>query len=192
MIWSEIADTLRSVIASVALETADPLWSTEWRDQKQTFASPTVQAKIVLHITSSADLMTEERYDEDNVSELHGMRNFTLNVQAKSYNLEYEQWAFEYAERIRTRLRRATPRAALLAANVALVSAGPILSLKAIEDGHAVSVANLDLFMRCGFTDRDATPTGWIESLELTTHLSSPADEWPVPPNLIAELLPPA
>lgn len=197
MLWATLAPTLKSVITSIALQTSDPLWSSDWLDQQRPFASPTTQAEILLRIPTSRAVHDETRrvYDVGTQSIIatdHGVREFTLNVQARSYDLSYAAWAHEYLERIRTRIMRETPRAALLAAGVVLVERGPIVQVDGEVDGRALSVANLDLFMRAGFEDTPQTGLGWIEKIELTTHVKdSGGVELDHPPNLTEVLIPP-
>jgi hypothetical protein len=195
MLWADIAPVLKSVIESIALEASDPLWATQWAAQQAPFMSPTVQADIVLRIPISRALYDEKRSTFDAVAQTvtrtnHGVREFTLNVQARSWDHSYATWALEYCERVRTRITRDVPRAALLAANVVLVERGNIQEVSATVDGRELSAANLDLFMRAGFEDSE-TGLGWIETIELTTHVKNAAGvELSAPPNLQAVTLP--
>jgi hypothetical protein len=197
MLWAAIAPVLLSVIQSIALETSDPLWSVEWARQQRAFGSPTVQAGVYLKITSSRPVFDEVRFKfhapSNTVKDvIHGMRDFTLNVQCKSYSHAYADWAHEYAERIRTRMNRNAVRNSLIAVNTVFLEAGVITDVNGEEDGRELSLANLDLFFRAGFEDEPATGLNWIEKLELTSHLKSPDGvELPHPPNLTEALLPP-
>lgn len=190
MIWAEIAPVLLSTVQSLALRQTDPLWKAEWIDSKRTFGSPKSKVKIFLEVTSSREELTEERSvfvpgSPGSITRTqHGSREFTLNIQAKSYSQEYVDWAHEYAERIRTRIQRKTVLATLRAANVALVRVGEIRDMSYDEDGIALSVANLDVIMRAAFADDPQTGLGWIETIELTSHVQNPAGvEYPAPPN---------
>jgi hypothetical protein len=199
MIWAEIAPVLLAQVQGLALQTSDPLWSAEWRDEKQEFASPTVQAKIELEITSAAPVFQETRQTEGAAPDFntilteHGMREFTLNVQCKSYDSRYEFWAFEYAERIRTRIRRQAVREALKTVNTAFLSSSAITRLEHDEDGHRVRTANLDLFFRAGFEDSEgAEVVGWIESIALTSRIKDvDGTVLPTPPNFTDLRIPP-
>lgn len=197
MLWATLAPTLKSAITSIALDAADPLWSAEWAEQAQPLVSPTVQAEILLRIPTSRAVYDETRRTYDANTQTitavdHGLREFTLSIQARSYDLTYAAWAHEYCERIRTRIMRETPRATLLAAGVVLVERGPIVQVEATVDGRALSAANLDLFMRAGFEDAPQTGLGWIEKIELTTQVkNTDGVVLPTPPNVTDLLIPP-
>jgi hypothetical protein len=200
MIWAEIAPVLIAQIQGLALQTSDPLWVPEWKDEQQTFGSPTVQSKIELEIAAASDVFQETRRTEVGaptpgvLATEHGMREFTLNVQCKSYDSRYAFWAFEYAERIRTRIKRESVRDALHAVNTAFLNSSAITRVEYDEDGHRVRLANLDLFFRAGFEDTEgAEVLGWIESIALTARLKDPAGNvYPEPPNYTDLRIPPA
>lgn len=203
MLWADLAPLLKSTITSLALDTTDPLWQgAEWRTQQHAFVSPSTQVQIDMKITVSADITSKvERFAFDPAanggagdlsSSMHGMRNFTLNVQIKSYDATYAMWANEYAERIRTRIWRSGVTDVLIARNLTPVSMGAITDVPGKEDGQALSVVNFDMFFRAGFTDAPVTGVGWIDSILLTSHVSNPGGvEYPAPPNFVNAPLPP-
>jgi len=202
--WGNAAQLLKTTIQSLALESADPLYAADFQavyaDQAREGVHPGVQCELVLEITSSTDVMTGERrvFDPaanggqgDLSSAMHGMREFTLNVQAKSYDLTYSAWAIAYLERIRTRIWRSSTLEALIAADIAPFDTGPINKVDGKVDGHALSVANLDIRMRLSFSDTPQIGLGWIEKIELTSHIKKPdGTEYPVPPNVTALPIP--
>jgi hypothetical protein len=202
--WNAAATLLKSTIQSIALEASDPLYAADfqaaYRDTARENVHPVVQLELVLQITSSSDVMTGERFTFDPaanggngelISTMHGMRDFTLNVQARSYDLSYSAWAITYLERIRTRIWRSSVREALIANGIAPFDLGPILDVQGKEDGHALSVANLDIHMRLSFTDTPQLGTGWFEKITLTSHVKKPdGTEYPAPPNVTALPLP--
>jgi hypothetical protein len=204
MLWATLAPLLKSTITSLALRATDPLYSArfeaEYHDQRKKFTPPVTKASIDLKLTSSTDTFTEERSTFDpaangglgaQTTSLHGMRDFVLNVQCKSYDLAYAHWAHEYAERIRTRIQARAVRDALIGQNLTLVRCGAIIDLDGKEDGHAQSIANLDLFFRAGFEDATPGSVNWIESILLTSHVKNPAGvEYPAPPNVTDDLIP--
>jgi hypothetical protein len=180
MLWSTLAPVLRSTITSLALDATDPLFEAVWRDGQRPFVAPSVAAEIVLRVTSVKDVTTAERYTYTPSpaglsSAMHGIREFTLNVQARSYDLSYSHLAIEYAERIRTRIKRRSVLDTLLPYGCTYVSSGPIADLEGREDGQALSIANVDLFMRAGFEDTSETGLGWIETISLTSHVLNAA-----------------
>lgn len=205
MLWANLAPLLKSTITACALRATDPLYSAaftaEYKDQAKQLVNAMTQASIDLRITSTTDTLTGERWTFDPAanagvgdlsSAMHGMRDFTLNVQCKSYDLTYAAWAHEYAERIRTRMHSRAVRDALLAGgDVTLVNAGKVQSVDGKEDGEAVSVASLDLFMRAGFVDAPLGGLNWIQTIILTSHVKKPdGTEYPVPPNVTNVALP--
>lgn len=195
MLWATLAPLFKSTITSLALDTTDPLWQgAEFHDQQHTFVGPGAQVQIDLKITSmSATTEKVERLTFDQTanggvgaltSVMHGMRDLTLNVQFRSFDLRYDMWAHEYAERVRTRIWRSTVTDTLIAQNLTPVRMGPITDVAGKEDGQAVSVCNLDMFFRAGFADTPVTGLNWIQSIVLTSHTKNPGGiEYPVPPN---------
>jgi hypothetical protein len=179
MLWATLAPFIKTTITGLALDVADPLWTgAKFRDQKRPFISPTLGAEIVIRIAQSRVVAGDERATFTPGSPgslsiaMHGIREFTVNVQAKSHKLEYAGWCHEYLERIRTRIMRRSVRDAMLVQNLICYEAGPIIELEGKEDGAALSVGSLDLFMRAGFVDTAETGQNWIETIELTSHVS--------------------
>lgn len=179
MLWATLAPFIKTTLTGLALDVADPLWTgVKFRDQKRPFVSPTVKAEIVIRIAQSRRIAGGERATFTPGSPgslsiaMHGVREFTVNVQAKSYRLEYAGWAHEYLERIRTRIERQSVRDAMLVQSLVCHDVGPIIELEGKEDGAALSVGSLDLFMRAGFVDTAETSQNWIETIELTSHVS--------------------
>lgn len=182
MLYASLAPFLATTITNIALDVADPLFKVVYRDQKRPFVAPSKAVEIVLRVTSSRDVTTEERYTftpgpvASLSSKMHGIREFTLNVQARSYDLTFARWAIEYLERIRTRIQRRSVRDLMIAQNVVHYGSSPITDAEGKEDGQALSIGNLDLFMRAGFEDGvTETGLGWIETIELTSHITNPA-----------------
>lgn len=202
--WNATAALLKSTIRSIALESSDPLYAADfeatYRDQARENVHPVVQLELVLQITASSDVMTGERRTFDPtanggngelISTMHGMRDFTLNVQARSYDLSYSAWAITYLERIRTRIWRSSVLDALIANDIAPFDTGPVVDLQGKEDGHALSVANLDIRMRLSFTDTPQVGLDWFDKIELTSRIQKPdGTEYPAPPNVTALPLP--
>lgn len=179
MIWNTITPVLRDVITSLALNTPDTTFKATYRDMQKPIVSPTAKLAIELTIPTSRDTTTHERETTTPgpvqvlTSTMHGIREFTLNVRVKSYELDFNRWAMIVAERIRTRINRRSIQDQLLAVNVGYYNAGVIRELSAKQDGHALSVVDLDLFMRVGFEDTPETDLNWIETIELTSHVTS-------------------
>jgi hypothetical protein len=203
--WNSAGELLKSTIKSIALEPSDPLYAADFqpvfRDQAHENVHPGVQLELVLSITSSTDVGTGERREYDPaangglgaiVETMHGMRDFVLNVQARSFDVSFSTWAMTYLERIRTRIWRQSVMSALIENRIAPFSTGPITSVEGKEDGHALSIANLDLFMRLSFEDTATLNTGWFEKIELTSHIQKPdGTEYPAPPNVNDLQIPP-
>jgi hypothetical protein len=196
MMWTTIAPALLAAVQGIALQPSDPLWVAEWQDEQRTFGSPTAQVKVFLEVTSCAPVFDATRTTADGlgspIQTAHAIREFVLNVQVKSYDSTYAFWAFEYAERIRTRMNRDTVLEALAAVETKFLRASPITRLEYNEDGHAIKVANLDLFMRAGFVDEAESGIGWIDSVALTSKLRKPDGTlYDSPPNYTDLILPP-
>ena len=176
MIWNTLAPVLRDTITSLALNAPDAKFKARYRDTKEALVSPTVKLAVVLTIPTSREVETHERLvlvDDALTSTIHGIREFTLNVQARSYELDFNRWAMVVLERIRSRIHKRSVRDTLLAANVVCYQTGAIRELEQKQDGRALSVANLDLFMRAGFEDTPEAGLDWIETIELTSHVTS-------------------
>jgi hypothetical protein len=178
VIWDTLAPVLRDVVQGLCLNTPDATFKATYRDMQKPFVSPTAKLAVELTIPSSRAITTHERLTQtagpviELTSTLHGIREFTLNVQAKSYELSFNRWAHVVLERVRTRINRRSVRDTLLAANVACYDVGAIREMQMKQDGHALSVCSLDLFMRAGFEDEPEAGLDWIETIELTSHVS--------------------
>lgn len=176
MIWQAVAPVLQSMITGLALQTADAFFQGgEWSNQRHAFVEPGLQMQLELRITSSAFTARGTNYQDngDGTSSavMGGMRDFILNVQAKSYDQAYDHWAHEYAERIRTRIFRDSVQATLAASSIVVWDAADILDLPGVEDGQATSVASLDLKCRAGFLD-DAEIVPYFASVALVGTIS--------------------
>lgn len=163
--WVELLPKLSKLITELACETHDPLWcaqGAEWRDRAHSFISPDTALQIDLKITNSnGDSNWGTRYEDAGGSDraiFGGMRSFVLNLQCKGYDPEFHKWAVVYAERILSNLQRDETLERLESEfSVNFYEYGSINDVSGVEDGHALTVANLDLFGYAGFSDDPKT-----------------------------------
>jgi hypothetical protein len=179
MLWAQIAPVLVSAVTQAALEpntTTGPNYSALWQNQERPFADTQVQAEIFLSIGKSTRIdwgytdtfnATTNKIDRS----IKSQHEFTLSVQVRSYEQIEANWAFEYAERIRTRIDREDIYETLLSANVVVIEDLGIVAADAAIDGRQCSVANLDLRLRCAFDDA-TFPLDWIEQVQLSGAVS--------------------
>lgn len=176
MLWANIAPVLVTQITKAAIEpTSTPAtsnFSALWTNQKRPFGDVAIQAEILLSLNRGklVDWGFTDTYNAGTNQidrKLNGQREFVLSVQVRSFNQAEANWAFEYAERIRTRIERQDIYDALLAANIVFVEDLGIVSADAVIDDRECSVANLDLRMRCAFED-SSIALDWIEKVQLS------------------------
>lgn len=188
--WATIYPELRSLITDLSQASVSAIVS----ERKRPFVNPTDKFQIILRVTSLGDLAEDEyRYEEvsgDVHQQVYGQRKVVLQVRVEHYEDEDEGWSFTIAERIRTRLYRTASLVRLREINCSLIDNGPILNFSVPEaDDHILGVAVFDFNFQAAFLDTDANPVGFIDKIELTSHVQG-ADgvELPVPPN-VTELL---
>lgn len=190
--WVNALPALQGVLTSLAIDGADPLWSeqgAEWKNQAHAFVSPDTAVQIDLKIFSSADGEWETRYEPD-VSDptqqraiFTGFRQFVLQVQCKAYEADFARMALTYAERIRTNLQRNSTVDALRLLGLHFYKYGPINDVPGVEDGHALTVADLSLFGYADFSD-DPTAAELVSTFTSITLTSKVTGYTPgVPPN---------
>jgi hypothetical protein len=187
MLWLQIATVLRDTITKVALEsnvTPDTdNFSALWANQKRPFGDSVVQAEIQLSLNQGklVDWGYTDTFNQGTNKidrSMKGQREFVLSAQCRSFDLTEPNWAFEYAERIRTRLDREDISETLLAANVVFLEDLGIVAASAVIDGRECSVANIDLRMRCAFDD-STFPLDWIETVQIVGTVSDGSTNLP-------------
>lgn len=206
--WVDTLPALQGVITSLAVEGTDPLWAeqgTEWVQQAHAFVSPDTAVQIDLKVFSTGDGEWETRYEtfvdpltkiESDRAVFTGFRQFVLNVQSKGYQADFAHWALVYAERIRTNLQRNSVVEAIRKLGVHFYKYGPINDMQGVEDGHALTIADMSLFGYVDFTDDPTTAEliAKFTSITVTSKLSGYVDGQP--PNftdtIAAPVAPPA
>lgn len=95
-----------------------------------------------------------------------GNRRFTVSLRFES---DQSGEAYELADRVRTRIRRAGARAAMEAAGLALVTSSAVQDVVVTWDKREISAAVLDLFLAAAVKEADPTSDGvWIETADIT------------------------
>jgi hypothetical protein len=184
VLWVQVAPVLKAAITAVAIDpsvtAATANFSARWNNQKQPFSDSKIKADILLSL-NQGKLVDWGYTDTLNVStnkldrSLKAQREFVLHVQVRSYDQTEVNWAFEYAERIRTRLDRDDIYNTLLAANIVFIEDLGIVTADAVIDSRECSIANLDLRMRCAFDDA-TFPIDWIEEIQFSGAVSGGHD----------------
>lgn len=101
-----------------------------------------------------------------NETKTGGPREFSLSIRIES---DSSGEAYELANVLRTRVRRAGAKAALVAANYALIRVGNARDLTVTWDNREISAANVEMFLATAITDEiDPTNDGvWIETADI-------------------------
>jgi hypothetical protein len=95
-----------------------------------------------------------------------GIREFVLSIRIES---DSSGEAYELANVLRTRIRRAGAKASLQASNYALIRVGNARDLIVTWDNREISAANVEIFLATAVTDGiDPTNDGvWIETADI-------------------------
>lgn len=201
--WSTVNPGLVALFTELAMPASglqSPAWAAAWRDRPQKAAPVTGPLKgvtLTLRIASVVGIGDDDRrmvevptsdpptiFDGELQETIYGLRRVTLNLQCRSNESTDAQWAMSVLERIRTRIRRTRSIDALLALNVGFVRAMQALDISAKQDQHTQSRASMDLILTMVASDEDPIPTGWIQTLDISSRIQDVSGATlPVPPN---------
>ena len=169
-----IRTTLATWIASI---TSLPVY---WR---HTAGSVTWEADHILCFISSIRSMVGESLTrtynsgaatgEEIEYTVEGQRQFSLEVQCRTYSQESGEDAAHYTNLIRDRLRFPSAQAAFRLADIAFAEIIGSGYLASPQDMRDVSVSNLDLLMNASFSAEDA-PIGYIATVKATSNFLGP------------------
>jgi hypothetical protein len=130
----------------------------------------------VKFISTSALGIDELRTAENDLDEdmldptVTGHRVMTVSCQVKSIRARAPSHAFALAERLRTRLRMPTTKAAFKAAGIALADATSITDLSyEDENGRVIGLAGFDVRLNVAAAETDST-LGTIGTVELSSN----------------------
>lgn len=213
--WSTVAPGLVSIFSALALPDPTvpqvPAWVVEWRDRSRK-ATPTggplKGVTLTLKITSVIGIGDDDRrveyiapavppdlptpYDDELQETIYGLRRVTLNLQANMSEVSDGSWAVGLLESIRTRLRRRSVIDALLDLNVGIVRILAAQDISTRAQQHMQSRASMDVLLTMVASDMDPVPTGWVQSVEITSLLEDvDGTTLPVPPNYTNEIISP-
>lgn len=176
-----------------------------WVDQPRPFAPSPI---ALVEITSSQSIGTDQTvYDQDTTPTLDadnvpgdlipavtGMRQLVVQIAVEGDSLADGDVAHAYLERARRRMRWATHRASLRAANLALVNSTGVTTANYTSEDRRVSRAVLDVMLACAVDERLlATPDRdaaipYIASAGVTSHVSNEAGNQVGTPPQFADL----
>jgi hypothetical protein len=199
--WTTIAPALIDVIGKLAVNPKrgnSPKFGAEWEEGKRS-AMHTQQAQAVtLKITNLRDVGIPRVQFAETAGKPPGQNVqpsvltdviFTLNIRVEMPTREDDHWAFATIQRIRSGLWMPSTQAAFLAANLGLVRVLPTVKASARYDDRIHSIATMDVEFSTVMTDEDPVFVGWIEKIELTSHVTA-NEELDVPPNFTDVLIP--
>jgi hypothetical protein len=195
--WTEVRPGLVRIFGELAHRDEQSVqpggWKPEWRDQsvKATANSGQLSSvKLYLKVTSCVRIGTDDvRYTQatpasDLQETIFGLRRVTLRLEVHASQVSDQQWSLSILERIGTRLARRRVIDALLALNVGIIDIGASTDISAKKDQHVQSRAIMDLKLTMVATDRDPIPTGWVQSVVITSELQdTDGTLLPTPPN---------
>jgi hypothetical protein len=193
--WSEVSPALVSLFSDLAFPGINPAFLAQWHNRSREQVSDKTATAVLLRVTNTKEVGEDETRYEDGDGVLLptqvGQRLVTLEIRVESYENTDTHWAWATVERIRSRLRRPSSLERLRLVNCALVRTGPALGLPEPRDGHMTSIAVMDVVLTAAFADPDEA-AGWIERIELTSHLTHAPDvNAAAALNVTGELLPP-
>jgi len=184
MDWKTIQTVLCTVFGNMLEDTVKTVVPLEG-------ARPFVDGPIgLIHVTGCAS----RGVDETRIVEAPGLPsgeellpsqtgNRIVTVQFRAEHIEQCDTgnARNAVERARTRIRRPSSRAALLAASLSVVTIGPMVDLTYDFDGRRRSAAAADFVFNAIVDERDEAIT-FIEHVELSTDLKDPGGtSYPAP-----------
>lgn len=205
--WSTVNPGLIAVFTALALPDPAvpqiPTWLAEWRDRKRNATAtggPLKGVTLTLKITSVIGTGDDDRrveyiapavspnlptpYDNQLQETIYGLRRVTLNLQADMSEVSDGFWAVGLLESIRTRLRRRSVIDQLLDLNVGIIRILAAQDISTRRQQHTQSRASMDLLLTMVASDMDPVPTGWVQSVEITSLLEDVSGTLlPVPPN---------
>jgi hypothetical protein len=194
--WSSIKPGLIELFTALALDQQGPV--AEWQGRPHAVISDRYRYGVYLAITSVAPIGPDESRFEEVVVDgqtmlretIYGHRRIVLRVQADGIDNTDDRHPLHVIENIRTRLSRQSSRDALGALGLYVTTTGPALPTDYVDGGRRIPRATLDITMLGTSADSDPIPLGWIERVQMTSHIHDAGAELPVPPNVVDELIP--
>jgi hypothetical protein len=199
--WSTAAPVIKQLLADLAADpakvTPDSVpFTAEWQEGQRSFTHDVQKISLLLKVTTVSIVGEDElrrvftESPAQFVSTVWGLRRVTLQVQAQMTERTDGDFAMVPLMRIMTGLRRDASVAALQAVDVD-IDIGKAVKANFKDSGRVVSAANLDLFLFMLVSDQDPVESGWIETIELTSHVqNTPGVDIPLPLQMDHEILP--
>lgn len=116
---------------------------------------------------------------------------FTLQVQAHVLERTDEHWSMATLMRVRNGLYFPSVRAQFSKVNMSVQDVLPAVKATAFFEGRSHNIANMDVMISTVMTSSDPVPMGWIQKIDLTSHVQLGADDLSTPPNVVDERIPP-
>jgi hypothetical protein len=155
-----------------------------WEDRERPALGPGADGICLLRVTSVPALGVDEtRYTftddaapaPDVFPEQTGNRTPVLSVKVDSYDNNARTRARAILERIRTRLRRPSSRAALAKIDTSIATIGTVFAVGRVEDNREYSRAAMDVVLNAAICDADV-PFGSIKTIEVSGEITDAAD----------------
>ena len=189
--WTQIKPVLIEVFTEISRDTNQPAngFTAEWEGSPAGFIKPEQSFVPRLKVLTVSGVGEDETRREVVGGKLYetqvGQRLFTLQVQIVCPSHTDDAWAMSATERIRTRIRRPRILDRLLDVGVSVRRIGNAVKMPPFKDnGRAVNMANLDVFLGTVVNDADPIPVGVIDYVVASGHLrDSNGTELPSPPN---------
>lgn len=105
-----------------------------------------------------------------------GQRILPLRIRVESYDQNDTSTAWNYLERLRTRLRWQSSIDALQTVKCGVAVTGPTMALQVMADDRAVSAAALDVSLNCELSEADPTRYPYVAEIQGTSQLHPGAE----------------
>lgn len=175
--WASIRGGWRDLITDLARGDAPVVQRPVEAERRQPRINSIVKERVVLRLMTSVEIGEDEwRYsldgDESMLTTIVGMRKITLNVRVETENESDDWFSFVTAERIRTRIWTPGNLERIASFNCAVIELAQTQNVSTAGDDRLISMAAFDIIFSASFEDQQPPdPTGWIEVVELTSHI---------------------
>lgn len=182
--WSTVGPGLITLLSKLAFDVKPVNFDGRWFGRPQKFVPSSSKTDLLLKLRSIDDFggedetrLVEEDLDGNDLGDVYeaqlGDRRVVLEVKIETYQNTDPLWAWSTIERIRTRIRRRSSIADLLALNFALVDVGPSIPVPTPRRDLEWSVVLAEFTFVTRFEDRQTDPAEWIDKIEVTTEFES-------------------
>lgn len=199
--WSAINPVLIELFTALALPAGEDWlqWSAEWKDRNIAATNTRHRQMLYLKVMTVVGIGEDDRrlvyvtpgttgvdapYADNLQETIYGLRRVTLNLRSHVTENSDDVSATAVLERIRTRLARRRSIDTLMGVNVDIVRIEAARDISKAYDKRIQSIATMDVILTMVASDMDPIPTGWVQSLVLTSAIQDTSGATlPSPPN---------